>query len=66
LHISCCHCIHLITHLIQFEFRDNLWSRTLESAELANAQQPVEVEDTEEVVITDTNIAPRTVFFKIG
>ena len=34
--------------------------------QLANAQQPVEVEDTEEVVITDTNIAPRTVFFKIG
>jgi len=25
--------------------------------QLANAQQPVEVEDTEEVVITDTNIA---------
>ena len=34
--------------------------------QLANAQQPVEVEDTEEVVITDPNIAPRTVFFKIG
>ena len=34
--------------------------------QLANAQQPVEVENTEEVVITDTNIAPRTVFFKIG
>ncbi len=34
--------------------------------QLANAQQPVEVEDTEEVVITDANIAPRTVFFKIG
>ena len=34
--------------------------------QLANAQQPVEIEDTEEVVIADTNIAPRTVFFKIG
>lgn len=34
--------------------------------QLANAQQPVEVESTEEVVVTDTNIAPRTVFFKIG
>ena len=34
--------------------------------QLANAKQPVEVEETEEVVITDTNIAPRTVFFKIG
>ena len=34
--------------------------------QLANAQQPVEVEETEEVVVTDANIAPRTVFFKIG
>ena len=34
--------------------------------QLANAQQPVEVEDTEEVVITYPNIDPRTVFFKIG
>lgn len=34
--------------------------------QLANAQQPVETKDTEEVIITDPNIAPRTVFFKIG
>lgn len=34
--------------------------------QLANAQQPVEVEETEAVVVTDTNIAPRTVFFRIG
>ena len=33
--------------------------------QLANAQQPV-VEEAEEVVVTDANIAPRTVFFKIG
>jgi len=32
--------------------------------QLANAQQPV-VEEAEEVVVTDANIAPRTVFFKI-
>ena len=34
--------------------------------QLTNVQRTVELEDTEEVVITDTNIAPRTVFFKIG
>lgn len=34
--------------------------------QLANAQQPVEVEEQEAVVITDPNIAPRTVFFTIG
>lgn len=34
--------------------------------QLADAQQPVEVEETEEVVVADANIAPRTVFFKIG
>ncbi|WP_279187665.1 OmpA family protein, partial [Bacteroides acidifaciens] len=34
--------------------------------QLANAQQPVEVEEAEAVVVTDSNIAPRTVFFKIG
>ncbi|MEY8685340.1 OmpA family protein [Bacteroides sp. AN502(2024)] len=34
--------------------------------QLANAQQPVEVEEQEVKVVTDPNIAPRTVFFKIG
>lgn len=34
--------------------------------QLANAQQPVEVQETEAVVVTDANIAPRTVFFTIG
>ena len=34
--------------------------------QLANAQQPIEVEEAEAVVVTDSNIAPRTVFFKIG
>lgn len=34
--------------------------------QLADAQQPVAVEETEEVVVADTDIAPRTVFFKIG
>ncbi|WP_455593093.1 OmpA family protein [Bacteroides sp.] len=33
---------------------------------LADAQQPVEVEETEAVVVEDANIAPRTVFFTIG
>lgn len=33
---------------------------------LADAQQPVEVEEAQEVVVTDANIAPRTVFFEIN
>lgn len=34
--------------------------------QLADAQQPIEVEDTETMVVEDANIAPRTVFFTIG
>ena len=34
--------------------------------QLANAQRPIVAEEAEEVVITDVNIAPRTVFFEIN
>lgn len=34
--------------------------------QLANAQTPVAVEETEEVVVTDASIAPRAVFFEIN
>lgn len=34
--------------------------------QLANAQQPVEVQATEEIIVGDTTIVPRTVFFTIG
>ena len=40
-------------------------NQQLESALTAAQNKPVEVTETE-VVVTDPNIAPRTVFFKIG
>lgn len=60
----------IISELELQQMRDQMNAMALANMQLqqqlANAQQPVEVEDSETVVVEDANIAPRTVFFTIG
>lgn len=60
----------IISEMELKQLRDQMNSLAAANQELkqklVEAQKPVEVKDTQEVVVTDTNIAPRTVFFKIG
>lgn len=60
----------IISELELQQMRDQMNAMALANMQLqqdlADAQQPVVVEEEAAVVVADVNIAPRTVFFKIG